>query len=44
MISSGVVIFTIAATQFNYVWGQVIGFLSLSICLYWGMAYRRLDR
>ncbi|WP_413361563.1 hypothetical protein [Prochlorococcus sp. MIT 1201] len=44
LLSSALVIFTIASTQLDHAWGQAVAALSVVICIYWGMAYRRLDR
>jgi hypothetical protein len=44
MLSSGLVIFTIAATQFQTTWGAMVAVISAVVCLYWGFAYSRLER
>ena len=44
MLSSGLVIFTIAATQYQSRWGAVLAGISFVVCVYWGFAYRRLER
>ena len=44
MLSSGLVIFTIAATQHQSSWGPVVAAISAVVCLYWGFAYSRLER
>ena len=44
LLSSGLVILAIALTQLNRPWGQVVSVLSSAVCLYWGFAYRRLER
>ncbi len=43
MLSSSILIFTIALTQLNHFWGQLVSVLTLIICLYWTFLYRRLD-
>ena len=37
-------IFTIAATQLHQAWGAAVAMISAVVCLYWGFAYRRLER
>ncbi|HGY5552394.1 MAG: hypothetical protein AB8A40_04470 [Prochlorococcus sp.] len=44
LISSALVFFAIASTQLDHAWGQALAALSVVTCLYWGLAYRRLDR
>lgn len=44
LLSSALVILTVALTQLHQTWGQVITILFSALCLYWGLAYRRLDR
>ena len=44
LISSALVLFTICATQIHQPWGPPFTFFFTVLCLYWGMAYRRLDR
>ena len=44
MLSSGLVIFTIAATQYQSNWGSFVAAISALICIYWGFAYSRLER
>jgi hypothetical protein len=43
LLSSALVIFTIAITQHQTTWGVVVASISALICLYWGFAYRKLD-
>ena len=38
------VIFTISATQCHQAWGATVAVISAIFCLYWGFAYRRLER
>ena len=44
LLSSAVVIFTIAATQVPQAWAVVVASISAVVCIYWGLAYRRLER
>jgi hypothetical protein len=44
LLSSALVIFTIAATQLHQAWGAAVAMISAMVCLYWGFAYRRLER
>ena len=44
LLSSAVVIFTIAATQVPRTWAVVVAAISSVVCIYWGLAYRRLER
>ena len=44
LLSSALVIFTIAATQLHQAWGAAVAMISAVVCLYWGFAYRRLER
>ena len=44
LISSALVLFTICATQLHQSWGPPFTLFFTVLCLYWGMAYRRLDR
>ena len=44
LLSSALVIFTIAATQLHQAWGAAAAMISAVVCLYWGFAYRRLER
>ncbi|MDP6193269.1 MAG: hypothetical protein AB8A46_04780 [Prochlorococcus sp.] len=44
LISSALLIFTIATTQLDHAWGQILAGLSLAISIYWWMAYRRLGK
>lgn len=43
LLSSALVIFTIAITQHQTTWGVVVASISALVCLYWGFAYRKLD-
>jgi hypothetical protein len=43
LLSSALVIFTIAITQHQTTWGVVVAAISALVCLYWGFAYRKLD-
>jgi len=44
LISSALVLFSICATQIQQPWGLPATLVLAALCLYWGMAYRRLDR
>ena len=44
LLSSAVVIFTIAATQIPQAWAVIVAGISAVVCIYWGLAYRRLER
>ncbi|AII44530.1 hypothetical protein KR100_14350 [Synechococcus sp. KORDI-100] len=44
LLSSALVIFCIALTQVHRPWGGALAVISGSVSLYWGFAYRRLDR
>ena len=44
MLSSALIIFSIASTQLSHSWGQALAVLSALVCIYWGLAYRRLER
>ena len=44
LLSSAVVIFCVALTQIHRPWGSALAVISGVVCLYWGFAYRRLDR
>ncbi len=43
LLSSALVIFTIAITQHQTTWGVVVASISALVCVYWGFAYRKLD-
>ena len=43
LLSSALVIFTIAITQHQTTWGVVVASISGLVCLYWGFAYSKLD-
>ena len=42
LLSSAVVAFTISTTQLEHTAGWWLALISGSICIYWGLAYRRL--
>ena len=44
LLSSAVVIFTIAASQIPQAWAVIVSAISAVVCIYWGLAYRRLER
>ena len=44
LLSSVVVIFTIAATQIPQPWAVIVVAVSSIVCIYWGFAYHRLER
>ena len=44
LLSSVMVIFTIAVTQIPQPWAVIVVSVSSVICVYWGFAYRRLER
>ena len=44
MLSSALVIFCISITQLNRSWAVVVAAISAIVCLYWGFAYRNLER
>ena len=44
LLSSALVFLTIGITQLDQRWGQVLTLIASVVCLYWGVAYRRLDR
>ena len=44
LLSSVVVILTIAATQIPQPWAVIVVSVCSVICIYWGFAYRRLER
>ena len=44
LLSSALVIFTIAATQLQQAWGLTVAAISAVVCIYWGLAYSRLER
>ena len=43
LLSSALVIFTIAITQHQTTWGVVVASISALVCVFWGFAYRKLD-
>ncbi|QNI95585.1 putative conserved membrane protein [Synechococcus sp. A15-127] len=44
LLSSALVIFFISLTQLHQPWGAFVAMVSGLVCLYWGLAYRRLER
>lgn len=44
LLSSALVFLAIGITQLNHQWGQILTLVASIVCLYWGFAYRRLDR
>mgnify|MGYP004122466287 CR=1 FL=1 len=44
LLSSALVFLAIGITQLNRQWGQILTLVASIVCLYWGFAYRRLDR
>ncbi|OUW27784.1 MAG: hypothetical protein CBD37_06750 [Cyanobacteria bacterium TMED177] len=44
LLSSALVIFCVAITQLNQSWAVVVAAISAIVCLYWGFAYRNLER
>jgi hypothetical protein len=44
LLSSALVIFSISLTQLHQPWGAFVAMVSGLVCLYWGLAYRRLER
>ena len=44
LLSSALVIFSISMTQLHQPWGSFVAVISGLVCLYWGLAYRRLER
>ena len=44
LLSSALVIFCISITQLNRSWAVVVAAISAIVCLYWGFAYRNLER
>ena len=44
LLSSALVIFVIASTQMHTAWGSALAVLTGMVCIYWGFAYRRLER
>ena len=44
LLSSALVFLTIGITQLDHRWGQVLTLIASVVCIYWGVAYRRLDR
>jgi len=43
LLSTALLVLTIAATQLDYFWGKALFTFSMAVCVYWGLAYRRLD-
>ena len=44
LLSSALVIFSISLTQLHQPWAGFVAMVSGMVCLYWGLAYRRLER
>ena len=44
LLSSALVVFTIAVTQLQQAWGLTVTAISAVVCVYWGFAYSRLER
>ena len=44
LLSSALVIFSISLTQLHQPWAGFVAMVSGLVCLYWGLAYRRLER
>ena len=44
LLSSALVIFSISLTQLRQPWAGFVAMVSGMVCLYWGLAYRRLER
>ena len=44
LLSSALVFLSIGLTQLDHQWGRILSVVSGAVCLYWGFAYRRLDR
>ena len=42
LLSSAVVVFCIATTQLHHAFGWWLALTSGVVCMYWGLAYRRL--
>ena len=44
LLSSALVFLSIGLTQLDHQWGRILSVIAGAICIYWGFAYRRLDR
>ena len=44
LLSSALVFLSIGLTQLDHQWGRILSVVASMICIYWGFAYRRLER
>ncbi len=44
LLSSMLVFLAIGLTQIHQTWGIILSIVSGIICIYWGLAYQRLER
>ncbi len=44
LLSSMLVFLAIGMTQIHQLWGQILAIISGLVSIYWGLAYRRLER
>ena len=44
LLSSALVFLSIGLTQLDHQWGRILSVVAGAVCLYWGFAYRRLER
>ncbi len=44
LLSSMLVFVAIGLTQIHQLWGQILVIITGSVSIYWGLAYRRLER
>ena len=44
LLSSALVFLSIGLTQLDHQWGRILSVIASMICIYWGFAYRRLER
>ena len=44
LLSSMLVFLAIGLTQVHQTWGIVLSIVSGIVCIYWGLAYQRLER
>ena len=44
LLSSALVFLSIGLTQLDHQWGRILSVIAGAVCIYWGLAYRRLDR
>ena len=44
LLSSALVFLSIGLTQLDHQWGRILSVIAGAVCIYWGFAYRRLDR